>query len=248
MDLYADFQIYNKWSIIMIINYPTGLYNTFGNLGNQSNITWYISNNIPPRSNSVITKIPVAEELNKKENFVFDNKTRRQTFGNLIFSIEESNDTISGSNIKTFAEGDVLDFDVANESNLQIPRNNKIEFRHNSNEIDYKAMGLNEQEIDDICSTIYDKNNELNEQFIILRQEINDIDVTINELQKNINEVTKAINAIAILDDKDLLDKLNHKKDEYQKNMEELMVSHNEKTTELNMLVDNITSINMVTT
>jgi hypothetical protein len=231
----------------MIINYPTGLYDTFNNLENQPNITWYISNNIPPRSKDTVIKIPVAEELQKRKNLAFDDKTRRQTFGNLIFSIEESNNTISESNTKTLAEGDILDFEVADTIDLMIPRNNKIEFRHNSNELNYETMGLNNQEIDDLQSSIFDKNNELNTQFITLRQEITDIEIEISELQKNTNEVTKAINAVTLINDDDLLHKLNIKKTEYKKITEELTLLHNEKTIELGTLVNNITSMNMVT-
>ena len=79
----------------MIIRYPTGLYNLFGSINDAPNITWHISNNNPPRSNDVIIKIPLSEEIRQAPISSIDRKVRRKAYGDLVYTINEVNNKIA---------------------------------------------------------------------------------------------------------------------------------------------------------
>jgi hypothetical protein len=230
----------------MIINYPTGLYNLFGSLEVSPNVTWYISNNAPPRSNDVVIKIPDAEELRPLPSPEIDRKTRRQTFGDLIYTISEAANNVTASSMKAYSEGDILDFKEDNREDISVPRGDRVEFRHDLNELDLSGVGLDDEDISQFNSSVYDKKEELEEQFLILKTDINDIEIAIKEIQKRINESNKALNAVTILQDQELEEKITAKKDGYEASMDELVQSHEEKTQEVAVIVNELFTIDMV--
>ena len=230
----------------MIINYPTGLYNLFGSIEDTSNVTWYISNNEPPRSSDVIIKIPIAEELQPLPVTVINKKVRRQSFGDLVYTINEANNSAAASGKKQYSEGDILDFQEDNRENLGIPRGKRVEFRHNLNELDMESIGLDDEDVERFNSDVYDKKDELEQQYLSKRQDIGNIEIGIQEMQKKINESNKALNAILILDDEDLQKKVEDRKAEYESQMSELVVRHDELVEEVAAIVDNLNKIDMV--
>jgi len=230
----------------MIISYPTGLYNLFGSLDDSPNVTWYISNNAPPRSNNVITKIPPAEEVRRIPVSDIDKKTRRNVYGDLVYTINEASNSVANSGKKQYGEGDILDFVEDDREVLEIPRGKRIEHRHDLNELDAISIGLDQDDVDKLNSDIYDKKEELEQQYLLIRQDIENIEISIKETQKNINESNKALNAVIILDDEELQNKIEAKKSEYEKEIDDLTDEHKEKSSKLAVIVDNLFKIDMV--
>lgn len=231
----------------MIIRYPTGLYNLFGSIEDVPNITWYMSSEAPPRSKNVIIKIPTAEETRQAPNSPIERKARRNTYGNLVYTINEVNNSIANSNKKQYGEGDILDFaEIDDKESIDIPRGKRVEHRHNLNELDTEAIGLDKDDIEKFNSDVYDKKEELEEQYRLIRQDVENIEINLEEIQKNINESNKALNAIIILGDKELEDKINTKKTEYELQVDILTKQHKEKTQQVALIVDDLNKIDMV--
>jgi len=231
----------------MIIKYPTGLYNLFGSIKDAPNVTWYISTEAPPRSNDVIIKIPTAEEVRQIPVSNIERKTRRKTYGDLVYTINEVNNSVTNSGKKQYGEGDVLEFsEIEDEESISIPRGKRIEHRHDLNELDMEAIGLNEDDIEKFNSDVYDKKEELEQQYLLIRQEIENIEIDLKDIQKNINESNKALNAVMILEDKELEDKINIKKIEYESQINLLTKQHEEKTQLVASIVDDLNRIDMV--
>jgi len=230
----------------MIIKFPTGLYNLFGSIDNAPNITWYISNNEPPRSNNTTIKIPAAEERRKIPLLVINRKTRRQAFGDLVYTINEATNSVALSSKKEYSEGDILEFRNDDRENLGIPRGKRVEFRHDLNELDTESIGLNGDDVGKLNSDIYDKKVELEQQYLSIRRDIENIEINIRETQKKINESNKALNAIIILGDEELQHKVENKKLEYEVQITELTEQHSIKIKEVAVVVDNLNVIDMV--
>lgn len=230
----------------MIIRYPTGLYNPFGRLSNFDNVTWHISSEDPPRSNDVIIKIPIAEELKNLPGVAYERKQRREAFGELIFTINESNRTMTGSATKLYGEGDVLEFQNDDRQDLVMPRGDRVESRHNLNDLDLSSVGLEADDIEQFNLSIYDKKSELERQFLDVRSEISDLETQIQEVQKHINETNKALNAVKVLEDDQLESKILDKRNQYQEQHDDLVNEHTSKSDDLASIVDNLNRIDMV--
>ena len=230
----------------MIIRYPTGLYNLFGSIENAPNVTWYISNDDPPRSKDVTIKIPPSEEIRQIPTSPVDRKVRRKAYGDLVYTINEVNNRIANSGKKQYGEGDILDFTEDDRDDLSIPRGKRVEYRHDLNELDMESIGLDEKDIEKFNSEVYDKKEELENQYLSIRQDIEDIEINIKETQKKINESDKALSAVKILGDSELENKIIVKKSQYVAKINELTIEHNKKSTQVAAIVDNLFKIDMV--
>lgn len=230
----------------MIINYPTGLYDEYGDLDNVPNVTWYISNNPPPEDNNITIKVPVAEEIRPAPDKIFDGQTRRLSFGDLVYTINEASNTVPQSATKAYSEGDIIEFSDDDRPDLDMPRSNNVQFRHDLNQLDLASVGLNDDEVDDFNLSVYNKKKELEEQFLEIRTTINNIEIKIPETQKKLNESVKALNAAVILEDQELIDKITAKRDQYNNELDTLVEQHNEKVDELGAIVDRLNKIDMV--
>lgn len=230
----------------MIIKYPTGLYNLFESINDAPNITWYISNNAPPRSKDVIIKIPPSEEIRQIPISPIDRKVRRKSYGDLIYSINEVNNKIANSGKKQYGEGDVLDFAEDNRDDLSIPRGKRVEHRHNLNELDMESVGLDEDDVAKFNSGVYDKKEELENQYLLVRQDIEDIEINIKETQKKVNESNKALDAVKILGDFELENKIIIKRSQYIYKITELSVEHDQKSAQVAVIVDDLFKIDTV--
>lgn len=230
----------------MIINYPTGLYNLFGNIQDTANVTWYISNNQPPRSGNVIFKIPPAEELRNLVPATINKKDRRNVYGDLIYTINEASNSVAYSGKKQYCEGDILDFSDTSIVDIDIPRGKKIIHRHDLNELDTESIGFDDDDINKFNSDVYDKKEELEQEYLLLREDVENLEIFIKETQKKVNESNKALNAIVVLGDEDLNNKISSKKEEYETELNNLVNEHKEKSEQLSTIVDNLYKIDMV--
>jgi hypothetical protein len=193
----------------MIINNPTGLYKSlFGwepAISNQDyvyNISWYISSNDPPtiRDNfAQITNNAVSTLLPQRMHTL---RSRRNTYGQLIFTVDDSSYSQLGSSKKQFEEGQILDFNDVQSITLVVPSVGKVDIRHNNNILDVKSYLPDnlDDSWDDLSVEAADKLRTLSDQYTQARSLVLDLEIEIKELQKSINEVNKAIASVHIID------------------------------------------------
>ena len=206
----------------MIVRYPTGLYSTvLPKLpSDRGNVTYLISTTTPPRSNLLFPKVPIGlvEKKRPDKNVIIVD--RRNTFGDLVFSVSKSNRTETGNNVRQFEIGQILEFASTPQSSVDpMLVSNKTEIRHDTNMLDYNQMGLTSDDEDEIAQLALATQIELTNKLNILRQSRIDAEQIINVNQKVINDTTKTINALTVTGSVGLsvgllIDKLNKKRDE----------------------------------
>jgi hypothetical protein len=184
----------------MIINYPTGLYSTVLPKGQDAgNVTYLISNTIPPRSDLLIPKVPIGivEKKFKPRNIVLTK--RRETFGELIFSISKASRKEEGNNAKQFEIGRILEFnDESGKSVQPMYVAAATEMRHDTNILNYDQMGLSLEEQNAISELSLITQDALTERLNEYRRQRADAEQIINVNQKLINDLTKTIDSLEI--------------------------------------------------
>jgi len=211
----------------MIIGFPTGLYRIIlpQQASDPGNITWTISSQDPPRSDEDFQELPLAEAIRPKVPINPNDEDRRGSFGELIFTVAESAQTIPGSAKKAFEVGDILGFETEElDAEFSQPLT-AVEVRHDTNLLDLSSLGLDPAEINDIIGKSLKKQEEilvtLNEQISV----VENTKVRIRENQKDINETQKTIDAVAVVEGSgsSVLDKLDTRLEELRAEREALI-------------------------
>jgi len=188
----------------MIINYPRGFYSSV--LGQKpqdsQNITYLISTTSPPRSSLLFPKIPVGVTLRERPPRQLTTVERRQTVGDLVYTISKASRQSPGNNAKQYEVGEILDFDYSEYRTVEpMLVSDKTEIQHNLNIYDYEELGLTESEValmsDESLRTFDALVVSLNE----LRVLRSSAEVEINTNQKIINEIDKNIAALEVIAD-----------------------------------------------
>lgn len=228
----------------MIIKAPTGLYRSILPRGTEAgNISYTISSQDPPRPFINISQLPVIEELTPAPDKIFDDETRRNQFGELIFTIAHSNKNIAGSNAKTFSVGEVLAFDILppSEELVTVRSPDDVEVQHNTNLLDLSKLGLTDDEIVALAMRSSAKQVELEKLFVNKQNEIKHFEVEIGEVQKTINENNKTLNAVMELlglnpgetSDNVVFQKLSKNVTDLQTRLDTLITNRNAAATEV---------------
>jgi molecular chaperone GrpE (heat shock protein) len=184
----------------MIINYPTGLYSTVLPKGQEAgNVTYLISNTIPPRSDLLFPKVPIGivEKKFRQRDIVI--VKRRDTFGELIFSISKASRQEEGNNAKQFEIGRILEFnDESGKSVQPMFVAATTEMRHDTNILNYDQMGLTAEEQRAVSELSLVTQDALTESLNEHRRLRADAEQVINVNQKLINDLTKTIDSLEI--------------------------------------------------
>lgn len=188
----------------MIINYPTGLYSSVlpQKPQDSQNITYLISTTSPPRTSLLFPKIPVGVTLRERPPRQLTTVERRQTVGDLVYTISKASRQSPGNNAKQYEVGEILDFDYSEYRTVEpMLVSDKTEIQHNLNIYDYEELGLTESEValmsDESLRTFDALVVSLNE----LRVLRSSAEVEINTNQKIINEIDKNIAALEVIAD-----------------------------------------------
>lgn len=192
----------------MIIRYPTALYKKVipQSPEDRGNITYTISSTDPPQSVVNFTHIPVGVEFLKRSNPIFD----RSRFGLLLRTNISSTNVNITSDKNKFDIGDDLEFTTVNPVRLTtIQKTNDVV--HNTNYLDYAAMGLTDAEIAEIQASAETEFNRISEELNAIRTYRLNSDNNASEVQKEINEVTKTLKALGHLNNPGIVAKLNLK-------------------------------------
>jgi hypothetical protein len=182
----------------MIIRFPTGLYKSIlPKNGQAGNITYTISTQDPPSVNVRLTQFPPGEELQPSPEKIFDDRTRREQFGELIYTVAKNSRSTPGSNVKQFELGEILEFEQNPPETTVVPLSSPraLEIRHDTNLIDLASLGLTQSEIDELTVSSEEKQRSLEQEFNLKNSEAKNLETNIVENQKKINETNKALKA-----------------------------------------------------
>ena len=186
----------------MILRFPTGLYQDAGQLptdpSDVGNVTFVISNDSPKRSDALFIQLPVSEEIRPAPAPIYDDATRREGYGELVYTLVESNRSESGTNKKLFGIGEFLEFDTEDidlPDLLGVPR--QVDLQHNTNVLDYADAGLTTDEIDEITASATLRKKELEGVVAELQVQVSNEQTAAIENQKRINETRKLISAVS---------------------------------------------------
>lgn len=187
------------------MNFPTGLYKTVlpSAPSVRGNITYTISNDPPPRTNLLFPKVPRGIVDRKKEIKTIDIVTRRDTQGELIYTVNSSNRSKEGNNSKTYEMGQILEFGATTVKTIDpMFVSKKSETRHDTNVFDYSELGLTADDIKALNTASLLKQADLVAKLNAVVQDRADAEVEIANQQKIINDTTRNIDALKIvLDD-----------------------------------------------
>lgn len=182
----------------MIITSPTGLYRSILPTGESSgNITYTISTQGPPSTNTRAIQLPLSVELSEAPAEIFNDEERREQFGELVYTITTSTRDIAGSNTKLYEVGEILEFEEnPPEDVLETVRAPvDLEIRHDTNLLDLSAAGLSEAEIEELTRQSQTKQASLETSYAQKQSDIENYNTQIAENQKKLNETNKAIRA-----------------------------------------------------
>ena len=202
----------------MILRSPTG---AFARVLPKSDadptpVTYTISNQDPPPVVvSFITKAPAGVISGNPPVEVYN----RLDFGQLIFTVINGNESVAGSNRRSFESGEIIEFNDDTQSVESSLPTQEIVVQHNNNVLDLQDLGLTDEEIAAVGEQSTIKLNEIKLEISALQSDISNIRIQIRENQKAINESRKAIKAVAAVYDigadgtngNDIYDKLQSK-------------------------------------
>jgi len=183
----------------MIIRFPTGLYRSAlpGKPQDDQSVTFLISSSDPPRSVEAFTEVPLAVELQEKPP-ILNELGRRDWYGDLLYTIDQSLQSITGSLKKSFEVGQILGFDQEVSSAALTQSQVRTDIRHDTNILDLESTGLSDVEIDELVKASERRKQELDQELTFLISQLENTKILIGENQKSINEVQKTISAAEV--------------------------------------------------
>lgn len=186
----------------MIINAPTGLYNSVLPVSpnDSGNITFTISNNNPPRSGITFIRLPPSEEFKQQPPRVYTKLQKRSFYGSLIYNITKSGPSGSGSGNSQFEIGEVLDFVDSLNQETDPYELEVITLQQNTKVPNYEVAGISQDEYNEIVIASESKIEELTLSIRRISTDIKNNTSEISLNQSSINQSTVLLNnTIAVL-------------------------------------------------
>lgn len=242
----------------MIINYPTGLYSNVlpQKPSDGGNVTYTISNSVPPRTNLLFPKVPRGIVDRQRAPDSIDPSVRREFQGELVFSVSSADQSVAGSSSRTYEIGQILEFGeeelISAEPMFVGP---KSESRHNTNVFDYQDLGLSQEDIDVLNESAARTKAEIADKLNAAKEARKNAEAEASRYQKIINDANRNINAMQIIADNSdetdpqvsqLLDKFITKRDEAAEKRDEAVSDANAAAAEASDLQDQLNSISVV--
>lgn len=246
----------------MIIKYSTGQYaDVLPKVPSDSNsVTFTISNTEPPRSGLYYPQLPIGLVSRKRSPRSIDLVARRANLGQLVFTISKSNRSEDNDTKKQYEIGQILEFDTTNTAPVDpMLVSMTTEIRHDTNLIDYSAMGLSEAEISVINDATLLTQDGITKRLNEVKQLRLDAENNINRNQKTLNEINKAIGALtitvsvdasgttadsAVIDE--IISKLTLQKQQIETEIGRLITLANQYANEASDLVDQLRSVSIL--
>lgn len=238
----------------MIIKYPTGLYTSvLPSAANEAgNVTFTISNSLPPRSDLLVPKVPIGIVQRKRLSSATSN---RSSLGDLIFSVSKSQRVVEGNSSRQYEIGQIIEFNEQNGKTVDpMLVSISTEVRHDTNKLDYELMGLTDSErqvVEGTSTTVQEsissKLNEYRQLRSNTEQIINNNQKLINELNRTIESLEIAMNYSTGTEENDslqrLIDKLKTKQNQAFIDRDDAITLANSYAQESARLVDELRSV-----
>lgn len=186
----------------MIIRYPTGFYRTVIPLSpdDGGNVTFTISNDTPPRANLLFPKIPPGIVDKKRQPRTISVLDRRDTVGDLVFTILRSTRSEEGNSNREYEIGQVLEFSDAPLKTLDpMFVGPTTETRHDVTRLDYTLLDVTEDEQQLIADSSLLTQKVLADSLNSIRQKRSDAEQLVVVNQKIINDVNRTLDALAVI-------------------------------------------------
>lgn len=235
----------------MIIRYPTAFYKPLlpSKDSDAGDVTFTISTQDPPRPKNASIKVPdgIAPKTTRPP-------IGRSQFGDLIFTITDSAQSTLLNGTNQYFIGDVLEF-VADQTSEQVSAapTALLEVRHDLSRIDYKALGLSDDEITLLSNESASAQEQIRKELNNKRLEFENNNIEITNTQKLLNETNKTLSATKIVYDqfpsddiKAIIDKLDLKAIELDDRIKLLVSRSNAISDETNILVNKARGIGVV--
>jgi len=223
----------------MIIKAPTGLYRSILPSGREAgNVTFVISSNDPPKTGELFLQLPPVEDQRSAPDRVFNKLDSRKFLGNLVFDITVSGISSSGSGTKQFEIGEILDFNNAENRNVDVYELESIELRQDTNVVDFERHGISKSEYEELVRNARKQMNEITEEIAKLGTQLKANTDNVSANQAEINQSNKLLDNIVVVqgENNDLVDKVKsviaqkeeektdllNKRDELQNQIDEL--------------------------
>jgi len=217
------------------------------------NVTFTISNSDPPRTNLVYPKISPGVIARRIDREIPTVAQRRTFFGELIYTVSKAQRSDIGNTSRQYELGQVTDF---GEQPVQAVDpmlvNSTTEVQHNTNIIDYTALGLSSEEqtaIDTASTDLYVKlETQLNE----LKQLRANTEQQVNSFQKLINDTNRALDALQVIasnSDADMsgaIAKLEARREDLFRQRAETIALSNEYADQANALLESLRQLAVV--
>ncbi len=167
-------------------------------MGTAGNLTFMVSVTDPPRTKLLFVKTPAGLTVRPRPPRVFGAATRRAAVSNLVFTTSRSGPGSAATGTKRYEAGQVLEFDDASNSQSIDPMlvNDVRESRHDTNLLDYEAIGLIGSELDDTLSISTAAYATVIDQLNSAIEARSDAETGLITVRKTIVEVDKAIAAL----------------------------------------------------
>jgi len=234
----------------MIITSPTGLYNPIlpSRPSESGNFTFTISTQEPPRSPETFVQLPLSEELRKEPTLVYNKEQKRVFAGELIYDITISSNSKTGSGVRQFEVGRVLEFEDIENENADPYELKDLEMRQDLKAIDYEAVGLSQDEIKELYDASLKRQNEITSQIAIVSSSIKDNTNLISKNQAFINNSQKLYDNITSLfgDDHPSAVKVKNNLEDLGESKSELLLTRKSLQSELDSLRSELDKIREV--
>ena len=183
----------------MIVNFPTAFFASAlpHKPSDDNNVTWLCSG-APPRPTLDFNQalmLVLERSLPAKIN----DMSRRQSRGDLIFTISRGVQAVLSSNVKQYEPGQVVDFGSVNVPLLQTVQIGELQTRHDTNNLDLSKTGLDDSEVVAVSMAADSAQRQAIANLNNYQQQYADNIAQITNLQLAINEATKALSAVSAI-------------------------------------------------
>jgi len=184
----------------MIINYPTGSYNTVlpARPSDSESVVYTISSTKPPRTSLNVIQIPMGIVAKQHVKRDLPDTLRRSNLGVLALTTKENRPGVTGTGNQLFYAGQILEF--TDSSAVEIANiNSSLETEHDQHYIDPDSVGLEQSELDDVSANAFVVQRQILSELEALQKRKDDLEAEVVTQQKVLNEANRVIAGVDVI-------------------------------------------------
>lgn len=225
----------------MIIISPTGLYRTVLPKPDESgNISYTISNNLPPRSIQTFLQLPDIVAFRESPDRIYTKLEKREFKGQLVFDVTIPGLSTEDSTSQQFEIGQVIEFTDAESPSTDPYELDSVEIRQDTFVVDFERHGLSKEDAEELIKQSTARMDELTKEISDVGNKLKDNSGLIKLNQADINQAAKLLANIILIqgEDSSSANKVRDKLDGYMQTKSELLEDRDRLQTELQVLRD----------